>query len=85
MDTRPVAEAPNRAISGLGEGDTPLSSFKDRGITVALSRAIADGNKTCICASPPTPPPPLRGLYGPGGGPLRGRLQATWVEVMREL
>ena len=33
------------------EGMNPTASFKDRGMTVAMSRAIADGNRACICAS----------------------------------
>ena len=33
------------------EGINPTASFKDRGMTVALSRAIAEGSRACICAS----------------------------------
>ena len=33
------------------EGMNPTGSFKDRGMTVALSRAKADGNRLCVCAS----------------------------------
>ncbi|MGB3633719.1 MAG: threonine synthase [Rubrobacteraceae bacterium] len=33
------------------EGMNPTASFKDRGMTVAMSRAVADGNVACICAS----------------------------------
>jgi threonine synthase len=33
------------------EGDNPTGSFKDRGMTVAISRAVADGAKAVICAS----------------------------------
>ena len=33
------------------EGFNPTGSFKDRGMTVAVSRAIADGAKAVICAS----------------------------------
>lgn len=33
------------------EGMNPTASFKDRGMTVAMSRAVADGNLACICAS----------------------------------
>ncbi len=33
------------------EGMNPTASFKDRGMTVAMSRAVADGNSACICAS----------------------------------
>jgi len=33
------------------EGMNPTGSFKDRGMTVALSRAKAAGNRICVCAS----------------------------------
>ena len=53
----PLIEAP-RISARIGahlylkfEGMNPTASFKDRGMAVALSRAVADGNKACICAS----------------------------------
>jgi threonine synthase len=33
------------------EGANPTGSFKDRGMTVAVSRAIADGARAVVCAS----------------------------------
>ena len=33
------------------EGMNPTASFKDRGMTVALSRALAAGSRACVCAS----------------------------------
>jgi threonine synthase len=33
------------------EGMNPSASFKDRGMTVALSRAVAEGSRACVCAS----------------------------------
>jgi threonine synthase len=33
------------------EGANPTGSFKDRGMTVAVSRAVEQGNKAIICAS----------------------------------
>ena len=33
------------------EGMNPTASFKDRGMTVAMSRAVADRNRACVCAS----------------------------------
>jgi threonine synthase len=33
------------------EGSNPTGSFKDRGMTVAVSRAVEDGSKAIICAS----------------------------------
>ena len=53
----PLIEAP-RVSERVGarvflkfEGMNPTGSFKDRGMTVALSRAKADGNRICVCAS----------------------------------
>ena len=53
----PLIEAP-RISERIGatvylkfEGMNPTASFKDRGMTVAMSRAVADGNRACICAS----------------------------------
>jgi threonine synthase len=33
------------------EGDNPTGSFKDRGMTVAISVAVAEGATACVCAS----------------------------------
>jgi threonine synthase len=33
------------------EGANPTGSFKDRGMTVAISRALEEGTKTVVCAS----------------------------------
>jgi threonine synthase len=53
----PLIEAP-RVSERVGarvflkfEGMNPTASFKDRGMTVALSRARAEGATACICAS----------------------------------
>jgi len=53
----PLIEAP-RISERIGaklylkfEGMNPTASFKDRGMTVALSRAVAEGSRACICAS----------------------------------
>jgi threonine synthase len=53
----PLIEAP-RLSRRIGtrlylkfEGMNPTASFKDRGMTVALSRAIASGDRACVCAS----------------------------------
>ena len=53
----PLVEAP-RLSERVGtnlylkfEGVNPTASFKDRGMTVALSRAIASGGRACVCAS----------------------------------
>ena len=53
----PLIEAP-RLSEKVGarlylkfEGMNPTASFKDRGMTVALSRAVASGDRACVCAS----------------------------------
>jgi threonine synthase len=53
----PLIEAP-RLSERVGarlylkfEGVNPTASFKDRGMTVALSRAVALGSRACVCAS----------------------------------
>jgi len=53
----PLVEAP-RLSEKIGaslylkfEGMNPTASFKDRGMTVALSRAISAGSRACVCAS----------------------------------
>lgn len=53
----PLIEAP-RLSDKVGvrlylkfEGMNPTASFKDRGMTVALSRAVAEGSRACVCAS----------------------------------
>src|SRR5918997_2794396 len=33
------------------EGMNPTASFKDRGMTVAMSRAVAGGSRAAVCAS----------------------------------
>ena len=55
----PLVPAPRlaaRIASGLTlylkvEGANPTGSFKDRGMTVAVSRALASGAETVVCAS----------------------------------
>ncbi len=53
----PLIEAP-RLSGRIGarlflkfEGMNPTASFKDRGMTVAISRAVAAGSRACVCAS----------------------------------
>jgi threonine synthase len=66
-DTTPVVTlreggtplVPSSWLSGLTgcsvhlkvEGSNPTGSFKDRGMTVAISRALEDGAKAVVCAS----------------------------------
>ncbi|HEV8672434.1 MAG TPA: threonine synthase [Methylomirabilota bacterium] len=55
----PLLEAPRLAEAAGGglriyvkcEGFNPTGSFKDRGMTVAISKALEDGAKAVICAS----------------------------------
>jgi len=41
----------NITVYGKYEGSNPTGSFKDRGMTVAISNALAAGNRAIICAS----------------------------------
>jgi threonine synthase len=59
------------------EGLNPTGSFKDRGMVVAVSKAVEAGATSIICAStgntsasggPDAAPPPLRGARGPPPG-----------------
>src|SRR4030088_3510414 len=53
----PLVEAPRLAeLTGCRvllkvEGANPTGSFKDRGMTVAITHAVATGSKAVICAS----------------------------------
>ncbi len=46
-----ISERAGASVYLKFEGLNPTASFKDRGMTVAMSRAVADGNLACICAS----------------------------------
>ena len=46
-----LSERVGRAVFLKNEGVNPTGSFKDRGMTVAVSKAIEDGAKALICAS----------------------------------
>ena len=63
------------------EGMNPTGSFKDRGMTVALSRAVEHGAKAVICASP-------RGRHATpetqAQAPPENTLISTWVCTIRE-
>ena len=57
QDYAPLIEAPafSRRIGARlylkFEGMNLTASFKDRGMTVALSRALSSGDRACVCAS----------------------------------
>lgn len=46
-----IKAAPGTEIFLKLEGLNPTGSFKDRGMTMAVSKALADGSDTVICAS----------------------------------
>jgi len=46
-----LSEAVGASVHLKFEGMNPTGSFKDRGMAVALSRAVAEGAKACVCAS----------------------------------
>ena len=49
------------------EGANPTGSFKDRGMTVAISKAVEEGAKAVVCGPPATRPRrPRRTQHGPG-------------------
>jgi threonine synthase len=48
---RRLSERVGRAVFVKNEGLNPTGSFKDRGMTVAVSKAIEHGAKALICAS----------------------------------
>src|SRR4026207_597892 len=46
-----LSERVGRAVFVKNEGVNPTGSFKDRGMTVAVSKAIERGTRALICAS----------------------------------
>lgn len=46
-----LSERTNRKVWIKNEGVNPTGSFKDRGMTVAVSKAVESGAKTLLCAS----------------------------------
>src|SRR3989304_4027782 len=47
------------------EGSNPTGSYKDRGMTVAVSKALAEGARAGVCASPGETAGPAAGGAGP--------------------
>jgi len=47
----PLSEATGCEVYLKYEGANPTGSFKDRGMTVAISRALEEGSKAVVCAS----------------------------------
>ena len=51
IEARSLSERVGFRLHLKFEGMNPTASFKDRGMTVALSRALAAGSRACVCAS----------------------------------
>ena len=51
IEARRLSESVGVRLYLKFEGMNPTASFKDRGMTVALSRAVAAGSRACVCAS----------------------------------
>jgi threonine synthase len=51
IEARAISERIGADLHLKFEGVNPTASFKDRGMTVALSRAVAAGSRACVCAS----------------------------------
>ena len=64
------------------EGLNPTGSFKDRGMTVAVSKAMERGAKTLICAS--TGNTSAQALYEKCGFALVGRRRNYYSEPLED-
>jgi threonine synthase len=51
IDAPTISSAVGRRVLLKLEGSNPTGSFKDRGMTLAVSRAVEDGARAVICAS----------------------------------
>lgn len=51
VDSRWLSELSGAQVWLKVEGDNPTGSFKDRGMTVALSAAVGEGAEAVVCAS----------------------------------
>ncbi|HZJ06648.1 MAG TPA: threonine synthase [Nocardioidaceae bacterium] len=51
VDSRWLSELTGAEVWLKVEGDNPTGSFKDRGMTVALSVAVGEGSEAVVCAS----------------------------------
>ena len=54
------------------EGANPTGSFKDRGMTMAISKAVEEGAKAVVCASTGNTSASAAAYSGPGRTDLRG-------------
>ncbi len=53
------------------EGLNPTGSFKDRGMTMAVTDAVAAGRRRCCAPRPVTPPPRPRPMPPAPASPVR--------------
>ena len=51
LENIPLCLEKNIKIYAKFEGSNPTGSFKDRGMTVAISQAVSEGARAVICAS----------------------------------
>jgi threonine synthase len=51
LPARVLSERTGLAVYLKVEGDNPTGSFKDRGMTMAVTRAVEDGSQAVVCAS----------------------------------
>src|SRR5687768_1615285 len=47
----PLSEETGREVHLKFEGGNPTGSFKDRGMTLAISKAVEEGSRAVVCAS----------------------------------
>src|SRR5438309_1520235 len=51
VESEPLSEATDCRVLLKYEGANPTGSFKDRGMTLAISKAVEDGSRAVVCAS----------------------------------
>jgi len=51
VESEPLSEATGCRVFLKFEGANPTGSFKDRGMTVAISKAVEEGSRAVVCAS----------------------------------
>src|SRR5438876_7424777 len=51
VESEPLSEATGCRVLLKFEGANPTGSFKDRGMTLAISKAVEEGSSAVVCAS----------------------------------
>src|SRR3989441_2461227 len=51
VESEPLSEATGCRVLLKFEGANPTGSFKDRGMTLAISKAVEEGSRAVVCAS----------------------------------